>query len=192
VGAGLFAGFPSLGADVGGAITLFFAAGLWWVLRTRPGFGVKELAFVAGVTAMGLGVVLLANRFLPGTPTHATAFVEDTDGALSGVLREFGDRLGVGIGQVRKVPAAWIPLLGLPVILALVLTRPGPVGWGLETVGKRWQQALIVLTLAGMVAFFVNDTGVAAAAPVFLYAMSGMAYPAFLASAARVGSNGNE
>ncbi|MGH2579096.1 MAG: hypothetical protein ACRDG9_15300, partial [Actinomycetota bacterium] len=56
VGAGLFAGFPSLGADVGGTITLFFAAGLWWVLRTRRRFGLKEAAFVAGVTAMGLGV----------------------------------------------------------------------------------------------------------------------------------------
>ncbi|HEV8420278.1 MAG TPA: hypothetical protein VGR13_02845, partial [Actinomycetota bacterium] len=65
---------------------------------------------------------------------------------------------------------------------ALVLTRPGPIGWGLEMAGKRWQQALVVLTLAGMVAFFVNDTGLAAAAPVFLFAMSGMAYPAFVAA----------
>jgi hypothetical protein len=181
VAAGLFAGFPSLGADVGGAITLFFAAGLWWVLRTRPRFGVKELAFVAGVTAMGLGVVLLANRYLPGTPTHATAFVEGTEAGLGDVLRELGHRLSVGIGQVRDVPAAAMPLLGLPIILALVLTRPGPVGWGLDVAGGEWRQVLVVLTLAGMVAFFANDTGVAAAGPVFLYAMSGMAYPAFLA-----------
>jgi len=190
VAAGLFAGFPSLGADVGGTITLFFAAGMWWVLRTRQHFRLKELAFVAGVTAMGLGVVLLANRYLPGTPTHATTFVEGTDSGIGGVLREFGDRLSVGLDQVRKAPAALIPLLGLPIILALVLTRPGPVGWGLEAAGTGWQHALIVLTLAGMVAFFVNDTGLAAAAPVFLYAMSGMAYPALLVSAARPGLNG--
>jgi hypothetical protein len=190
VAAGLFAGFPSLGADVGGTITLFFAAGMWWVLRTRQHFRLKELAFVAGVTAMGLGVVLLANRYLPGTPTHATTFVEGTDSGIGGVLREFGDRLSVGLDQVRKAPAALIPLLGLPIILALVLKRPGPVGWGLEAAGTGWQHALIVLTLAGMVAFFVNDTGLAAAAPVFLYAMSGMAYPALLVSAARAGPNG--
>jgi hypothetical protein len=190
VGAGLFAGFPSLGADVGGAITLFFAAGMWWVLRTRRRFRLKELAFVAGVTAMGLGVVLLANRYLPGTPTHVTSFAEGPDGRLGGVFREFGDRLSVGLDQVSNAPAALIPLLGLPVILALVLTRPGSVGWGLEAAGTRWQHALIVLTLAGMVAFFVNDTGLAAAAPVFLYAMSGMAYPALLASTARAGPKG--
>jgi hypothetical protein len=182
VGAGLFAGFPSLGADVGGTITLFFAAGLWWVLRTRPHLGLREVAFVAGVTAMGLGVILLANRYLPGIPTHATRFVEGTGGGLGDALREFEARSGIGFDQVRNAPAALIPLIGLPVVLALVLTRPGPIGWGFEMTGKRWQHALVVLTLAGMVAFFVNDTGVAAAAPVFLFAMSGMAYPAFVAA----------
>lgn len=182
VGAGLFAGFPSLGADVGGAITLCFAAGLWWVLRTRRRFGLKELAFVAGVTALGLGAVLLANRYLPGTPTHATRFVDRAGNNVGDALHEFGDRLSVGIGQVRKAPAALIPLLGLPVILALVLMRRGPIGRGLEMAGERWRHALVVLTLAGVVAFFVNDTGLAAAAPLFLYAMSGMAYPAFVAA----------
>ncbi len=182
-GAGLFAGFPSLGADLGGAMTVFFAAGLWWVLRTRRRFRIKELAFVAGVTVLGLGAVLLANRYLPGTPTHATRFVERTGSHLGDALHEFGDRLGVSFEQVRKAPPALIPLLGLPIILALVLMRPGPIGRGLDLAGKPWKQALVVLTLGGVVAFFANDTGVAAAAPVFLYAMSAMAYPAFLAQA---------
>ncbi|HYT78899.1 MAG TPA: hypothetical protein VEQ37_06535, partial [Actinomycetota bacterium] len=185
-GAGLFAGFPSLGADVGGAMTVFFAAGLWWVLRTRRRFRIKELAFVAGVTALGLGAVLLANRYLPGTPTHATRFVERTGSNLGDALSEFGDRLSVSFEQARKAPPALIPLLGIPIILALVLMRPGPIGRGLDLAGKPWKQALVVLTLAGVVAFFANDTGVAAAAPVFLYAMSGMAYPAFLAAGERL------
>ena len=163
-------------------MTLFFAAGLWWVLRTRPRIGIRELAFVAGLTALGLGAVLLANRYLPGTPTHATAFVERTGRGLGGVLREFGARLKVGFGQLGNAPAAWIPLLGLPAVLAVVLRRPGPIGVGLIVAGEHWQQALIVLTLSGIVAFFANDTGLAAAAPVFLYAMSGMAYPAWLAA----------
>jgi hypothetical protein len=187
VAAGLFAGFPSLGADIGGAMTLFFAAGLWWVLRTRPRIGIRELAFVAGLTALGLGVVLLANRYLPGTPTHATAFVERTGRGLGSVLREFGARLRIGFGQLGKAPAAWIPLVGLPAVLAVVLRRPGPIGMGLAVAGERWKHALIVLTLSGIVAFFANDTGLAAAAPVFLYAMSGMAYPAwFVASGSAV------
>jgi hypothetical protein len=192
VGVGLFVGFPSLGADIGGALTLFFAAGLWWVLRTRHGFGLKELAFVVGVTVLGLGAVLLANRYLPGTPTHATRFVERTGSHLGTAIHRAAERLRVGVDQVRKVPAAGIPLLGLPIVLGLVLTRPGPIGWGLVIAGRRWQQALIVLTLAGMVAFIANDTGVAAAAPVFLYAMSGTAYPAFLASSSAARTSGED
>jgi hypothetical protein len=190
VGAGLFAGFPSLGADVGGAMTLFFAAGLWWVIRTRRRFGLKELAFVAGVTALGLGAVLLANRYLPGTPTHATRFVGRAGNNLTDAFRELGDRLTVGFRQIRDAPPALIPLLGLPVVLWLVLVRPAPIGAGTALTGERWRQALVVLTLSGIVAFFVNDTGVAAAAPLFLYAMSGMAYPAFLVATRRGGVNG--
>ncbi len=182
VGAGLFAGFPSLGADVGGTITVFFAAGLWWVLRTRPRVRLREMALVAGVTALGLGIVLLANRYLPGVATHATRFVEGKGEGLSGALREIGDRSAVGFDQLWNAPAAWIPLLGLPVVLAMVVRRPGAISRGLDAAGNAWQQMLVMLTLASVVAFFVNDTGVAAAAPVFLYAMTGMAYPAFVAT----------
>lgn len=190
LGAGLFAGFPSLGADIGGAATVLFAAGLWWVLRTRRRFGIKEALFVAGVVALGVAAVLLANRYLPGTPTHATRFVERSGGGLGDAVRAYGNRLSVGFEQIREVPAALIPLLGLPIVLGFVLARPGPVGWGLDLAGRRWMHVVVVLTLAGVVAFFANDTGVAAAAPVFLYAMSGMAYPAFLAATRHGGVNG--
>src|SRR5439155_7326343 len=54
VGAALFAGFPSLGADVGGSITLSFAAGLWLVLRHPRRFGWLEALLVAGITVGGL------------------------------------------------------------------------------------------------------------------------------------------
>lgn len=185
VGAGLFAGFPSLGADIGGAATLLFAAGMWWVLRTRRRFGVKEAAFVAGVVALGVGAVLLAHRYLPGAPTHASRFVETTGDSLGDGVRAYGDRLSIGFRQLKEVPAAWIPIVGLPVILGLVLARRGPIGRGLELAGRRWVHVLVVITLAGVVAFFANDTGVAAAAPVFLYAMAGMAYPAFLVTKER-------
>ena len=40
----------------------------------------------------------------------------------------------------------------------------------------------MVLCCAGIVAFLVNDTGVAAGAPVFLYAAAGMAYAVLAAT----------
>jgi hypothetical protein len=179
--AGLFAGFPGLGANVGAAITLFVTAGMWWALRTRRRFGLREVAFVAGTAATGLAAVLLANRYLPGAPTHITGFVQRTEG-LEGTWHAFRRRLDVGFGQIGDVPAALIPLIGLVVVLVLVLAPPRPIRAGLELAGRVWQKVLVAMTVGGIAAFFVNDTGVAAAAPVFLFAMTAMAYPAFLAA----------
>ncbi len=179
--AGVFAGFPNLGANVGAAITLFVAAGLWWILRTRPAFGWHEVAFVAGTAAVGLAIVLLANRYLPGAPTHITGFVERT-GGWRATWDALGRRLGTGVGQIADVPAAVLPLVGLLVVLGLAMAPRGPIRRGLDLAGTMWRQALIAMTVAGIAAFFVNDTGVAAAAPVFLYAMTGIAYPAFLST----------
>jgi hypothetical protein len=179
--AGLFAGFPNLGANVGAATTLFVAAGVWWALRTRRRFGVREVAFVAGTAAVGLAAVLLANRYLPGAATHISGFVERT-GGLGGTWHAFRRRLDVGFGQIGDVPAALIPLIGLVVVLVLVLAPPRPIRAGLELAGQVWQKVLVAMTVAGIAAFFVNDTGVAAAAPVFLYAMTVLAYPAYLAA----------
>jgi hypothetical protein len=192
IAAGLFAGFPGLGADLGGAVTVFFAAGLWWFLSARvrlrtittgEGRGVQVVqsgrvrAALVGlaVLVVGTGAVLAANRWLTSAPTHITRFETSSTGG--GVVHRALDRLSVGWGQLRDVPAAWIPMLGLLVILALVLTRrPAAVGRGLELAGERWRSALIVLCCSGVVAFLVNDTGVAAGAPVFLYAIATLAY----------------
>jgi len=182
VGAGLFAGFPGLGADIGGSITLFTAAGLWWVLRTRPKLGLREFAFAGGVVATGLAVVLLAHRYLAEAVTHASRFVDET-GTTGEAARAFLDRLEMGLKMLNETPPAYIPILGLPILLWLVFARPGPIGWGLDLAGRAWRDVLVVLVVSGIVAFFVNDTGLAAAGPVFLYAMAGIAYPVWVIGA---------
>jgi hypothetical protein len=179
-GAGLFAGFPALGADLGGAATLFLAAGLWWAIRSTSRRIVARAAGAAVIVVVGLAAVVLANRYLPGAPTHIAGFVERTGSGLAGIWHTFTSRLDVAVGQLQDVPAAWIPMVGLVVVLAAALIRPEPVGSGFAVAGHTWRDALIVLTLAGMAAFFANDTGVAAAAPVFLYAATAMAYPSLL------------
>jgi hypothetical protein len=180
VGVGLFCGFPHLGANVGASITLFAAAGMWWVVRTRPRVGFKEVAFVGGVIALGLAAVLLASRLAPGTPTHAARFVEQTGGSLGRAWTDLGHRLGIGIDQLLDVPAAFIPVLGLIVVFLLALKPPGPIRRGLGMVDDRWPRMIAVLCASSMVAFVANDTGVAAAAPGFMYALTALVYPAFL------------
>jgi hypothetical protein len=180
VAAGLYAGLPSLGANLGAAATLFAAAGLWWVLRTHARFGWPELAVAAGIMLGGTVAVLVLNRLLPGAPTHIARFAEGM-GSSGGFFDTAHHRLSVAFAQVSGNIAAFIPLFGLPVLLAVSAARPGVVGRGLA-LEPSWRAVLITLTAASIVAFFVNDTGVSAAGPGFLYAMSALVYPIFLAA----------
>jgi hypothetical protein len=181
VGVGLVLGAPWVGADLGGAVTMFAAAGLWWPLTTGTEFRWRGVAIAVGTVVVGTAVVLLVNRYLPGAPTHVTRFVEGTGLNPAHVLGRFGDRLSVGFGQVADVPWVLLALAGLVAVLWLAIARAGPVGRGLAAVDGHWRSVLVALTAAGLVAFVANDTGAAAAAPVFLYAVGCVTYPALLA-----------
>jgi hypothetical protein len=177
VAAALFAGSPWTGADMGGAATLFAAAAMWWAVRVRRRAGPLVVVEALLLVVAGVAAVLLLNRYGPGPTTHATHFVERTGGSASRAWAVFRDRLSQGAHQVRDAPAAILPLLGLPVVGWLVVRARGAIGDGLQAAGQRWRVAVMTLCVAGMVAFFANDTGVAAAAPAFLYALAALAYP---------------
>jgi hypothetical protein len=132
------------------------------------------------VVLAGTAAVLLMNRFLARAPTHITRFVEGSGLHPANLGRRFADRLHLGLGQVSDVPWVAIALVGLAVLLWIGGTNAGPVGRGLGAVRGPWREALIAMTAAGLVAFVVNDTGVAAAAPVFLYAMGVATFAALL------------
>jgi hypothetical protein len=177
--AGLAAGLPRLGADLGGSVTLFFAAGLWLVLRTRQRVRLRDVALIAGITLAGLAVVLVANRWLPGTPTHVGRFVERGKGA-SGALHVLVDHLAVGARMLADVPAAALPLIVLVVIAVLVLRRVGPVGAAMDT-DPRWPAIVLTICAGSLVGYLANDTGPAAADPALIYAMAAITYPAVTA-----------
>jgi hypothetical protein len=176
----LFAGFPSLGANLGAAATILAAAGLWWVLSTRSRFGLREVSFVAGVVALGVGIVLLVNQYLADAPTHVSRFAEQT-GGLGELLSLVRRRLGIGLGMLNDVPIAYVPVLGLPVVAWIARTGPPPFGAGLRLAGEPWRNAIVALSVSSFLSFFAEDTGVAAAAPGFLYALAPLAYAAFVA-----------
>jgi hypothetical protein len=167
--AGLFAGLPWLGADVGGATTLFFAAGLWWSLRTRRTVGLREAVVIAVTTVVGVGIVLAASRYAPGSATHATRFVERSTGVGSIVSSAF-DRLGIGVRQLVHFPEALAPLIGLPVLTWYAVRRRGPF---VEAFGdERLRHVMLVLAAGAVVGYFANDTGLTAASPLFVYGMT--------------------
>ena len=62
VAVALFAGLPYVGANLGGGVSLFAAAGLWLAVRQRERLGVwKGLGVFVGVTLLGAALILFAH-----------------------------------------------------------------------------------------------------------------------------------
>jgi hypothetical protein len=173
---GLLAGLPRFGAELGTSFTLFFAAGLWYLLRVRKGFGFREVATAGAITLAGLATILVIHRF-SGVPTHVTRVLEDAERSGAGeLLSVFGRRLSLNIRSTSATPVAWLIVALLPVWLAVAWNRLGPFGPSLRK-DPSWREAAIVLALSSIVAFLVNDSiGVTGLGFTFLSAA--LIYPA--------------
>jgi hypothetical protein len=167
----LFAGLPFAGANLGAAVTLSAAAGLWWGLREGRGVGITALACIAAA-GVGLAVVLVLNRFLPGVPTHITNFVEgQADGVPSTVLH----RLRTGIDLIARNPFAIAPVIGVPATLLAVLRPAEPVRASFAQ-HPGWREALLTILWGSVVAYLANDTGAAALGLGFGTALGGLLF----------------
>ncbi len=176
---GLFAGLPFVGANLGGAVTAFAAAGLWLAVRRRERLGAWRGAGVAlGVTAVGAAVILVAHAISP-VQTHVSR-LEQSGGGVGGILDKVGDRLQVGFDLIARSPAALVPVLGLPVVLFFVLRPPAVIAATFER-WPAWRDAVLVTILAGIVAYVVNDSGPAAAGLAFGLGLGGMLAVSLLA-----------
>jgi hypothetical protein len=181
----VFAGFPYLGANLGGGVSLFAAAGLWLTIRERERLGVwKGLALFVGVTLLGAAVVLAAHAVSP-LETHVTRF-EEQAGGLGGVFEKVWDRLQVGFDLIARNPFALIPVLGLPIAIAAVLRPPAALRPSLER-SPAWRDAILVTLLAGVVAYVVNDSGPAAAGFAFGLGLGGLLGVSLLSEAGKMG-----
>lgn len=168
VGAALFAGLPGMGADLGSAATLFVAAGLWYALRVRERVGVREALAVAGATALGTGAVVAAHVLIPGVSTHVSGAVGSGD--LLGIVAR---RLAIEVRVTSEVPAAWLILPALVIGGVIAARRLGP----LDRL-PAWRDATLVLAIAGLVGFVVNDTGIGLAGLALTFLAVALAYPA--------------
>ena len=185
VGAALFAGAPAIGANLGGAVTLFAGAGLWYGLRTSRGrIGVRTIVATAVAAVAGTLVVLLANRYLPGPPTHITRFVEGQNGGLWSTIVS---RLGVGVHLIADNPFALLPVLGVPLCLWVVLRPPEPVAAGFRASGA-WRDAALAIFLGSVVAYVANDSGAAALGLGFGLGLGGLLFVSLREGAGMMGS----
>ena len=156
---GLAVGSPWFGSDLGGAITLCSAAGLWWGLRTRA--RMPSTVLVTGAAALaGAVLVVLAQRYLASSPTHITHFAEGS-GHAGGIAGTAVERLRIGVKLLVTHPFAVLPVAGVPVALWAVL-RPGPRLGRVLQKEPVFTAALVTILLGSVVAYAVNDTGASA------------------------------
>jgi len=172
VGVALFCGLPQLGSNIGAAVASFAAAGLWFAIRRRERLDLRALATAAIVVVAGTVVVLLAHSLFPGTPTHATRFVEGDSGGLVGTLL---DRLRIGRDLIALNPFALIPTVGIFAVAWVAWRPPASVRPAFDRYPE-WRDAVLVCSLAGIVALLANDTGPAAAGLAFGLALGGLFY----------------
>ena len=185
VGVALFAGLPYLGANLGGGVSLFAAAGLWLAIRERERLGLwKGLGLFVGVTLLGAALILAAHAISP-FETHVTRF-EEQAGGLGGVVERVRDRLQVGFDLIARNPFALIPVLGLPIAIAAVLRPPAALRPSLQR-SPAWRDAILVTLLAGVVAYLVNDSGPAAAGLAFGLGLGGLLGVSLLSEAGKMG-----
>ena len=175
VAVALFAGLPFAGANIGAAVSLFAAAGLWFCLRTRGRLGWREAGVTAALVVVGTGVILFAHGFLTSTPTHITRFEEATGWRLGNMWRTFTHRLSTGWHLIEQNPFALVPVIGLPATLLAVL-RPPPLVRQAFHRHPAWRDALLVVLLSGIVAYVANDTGPAAMGLAFGLGLGGLVY----------------
>jgi hypothetical protein len=185
VAVALVAGLPYVGANLGGGVSLFAAAGLWLAVRERERLGVwKGLGVFVGITLLGAAVILLAHAISP-FETHVTRFEEEM-GGIAGVFERFRDRLQVGFDLTARNPFALIPVLGLPVAIVAVLRPPAALRPSLQH-SPAWRDAILVTLLAGVVAYVVNDSGPAAAGLAFGLGLGGLLGVSLLSEAGKMG-----
>jgi hypothetical protein len=181
---GLFAGLPLLGTNLGGAVTAFAAAGAWLAVRERERFGAATgVAMAVGITLAGSAAILLAHALSP-VATHVTR-LEQHAGGIGDVLARYGDRLEVGLDLIRRSPAAIIPVLGLPIALAVALRPPQAIRETFER-WPAWRDAVVVTLITGIVAYLANDSGPAAAGLAFGMGLGGMLGVSLLAPARKM------
>jgi hypothetical protein len=184
VGVGLFAGLPYIGANLGGAVSLFAAAGIWLAIRERDRLGPwKGIAVVAGTVVLGTAVVLIAHRLAP-TATHITRF-EESSGGIAGAWSTFVDRLGVGWRLIQRNPFGLIPVVGLLACLWLALRPPTPVREALAAY-PGWRDVIVTIVLGGIVAYVANDSGAAACGMAFALGFGGLMYVSLTLAAANM------
>jgi len=176
----LILGHPNMGTNLGIAVpaALGFALTILAMSSARIGWRHVVIAIIAA--AVALVVVVAVNRAVSGAhQTHIGLAVEAIRrGGLGHVTEAFSRRMERNLMLVRHSSATWLLVSALVVMVGAAMGRSRALS---EVAGERsaLAAALIGVSVASAVAFFVNDSGVAAAAWGFAVIAGALMYIVF-------------
>jgi hypothetical protein len=162
-------GWPTLGSDVGGILTLVPVFGLMLYVMSGRRLTWRVLAVAALATLAVLGAAVIVDLLRPAdTRTHLARFASDVGGdngtALTTVARKWSTNVRVLRGSVWT----WVvPIIGAFLVYLLVAAR----GWrSLLPPATAVRAGMIGILGAGVLGWLVNDSGIVVTALVLVFA----------------------
>lgn len=159
-------GAPTLGADVGGILTMVPVFGLVLVALAGHRLSGRAVALAAAATVVVLGAVAFLDYRRP-TPTHLGRFVADLrDDGLVAFWTTVERRASAGVPTYRSPWTWFVPAATVFLLVKLVVARAYQA-WLPR--GSALRIAAIAILAVGVLGNVVNDSGVAVTAVVFVY-----------------------
>jgi hypothetical protein len=159
--------WPTLGADVGGVLTMVPVFGLMLVVMSGRRISVRTLAIAAVATVAVLALVTAADLLRPAEDrTHLGRFVADIgdDGSFASTIQR---KWSTNVRLLGRTIWTWmVPIAAGFMVYVLVVAR----GWQrLLPSGSALRAGVIGTLFAGILGWLVNDSGVVVSALVFVY-----------------------
>jgi hypothetical protein len=153
-------GLPSLGADVGGALTAMLSAAAALLLLGRGRPSTARVLWLAGAAVAAAVLIVAGVALLFGESTHGSRVAQDLGSHPGAALRAVGHQLSGNFGLLAaNFWAWWGP--GLVAFAGYASLRPPP---GLAAVPEWVRRVVGVGAIASGLLILLNDTGVTAAA----------------------------
>jgi hypothetical protein len=163
-------GHPAYGANVGGLITALVTTGVLVIYLLEQRLHFKQLLIIGVLAVLGVLLTAFLDNWLNPNPSHAgktiKLLISNDPGIFLSIIRT---KLGILGSTIYH--SAWSIVLLLGIIVLACIWRKKP----LQALKEAKPEVLPIsntLLIAAATVFLVNDTGVIAAALIFLYLLS--------------------
>jgi hypothetical protein len=160
--------WPTLGADVGGVLTMVPVFGLTMLALSGRRLSWRWVALAAAATVTVLALVIVVDLMRPeDARTHLGRFVTgvgDDDGTFLDTIRR---KWSTNVRLFGRTIWTWmVPIAAAFAVYILVIAR----GWRrLLPPGSALRAGVVGTLFAGLIGWLVNDSGVVVSALVFVY-----------------------